>query len=97
VFLEGISPQERPPFDKEGRMMMRLIGTVMGLALALAPTLAHAEGAGGSYRGIAQIYFTFITAVLIYGVHDTFHNRKITLVGAVVIIGVMFGVLLPKG
>ncbi len=77
--------------------MMRLVGTVTGLALAFAPALAWAEGAGGSYRGIAEIYFTFITAVLIYGVHDIFHNRNITIVGAVVIIGVMFGVLLPKG
>ncbi len=77
--------------------MMRFVGTVTGLALAFAPALAWAEGAGGSYKGIAQIYFTFITAVLIYGVHDTFHNRKITIVGSIVIIGLMFGVLLPKG
>lgn len=77
--------------------MRRLLGTMTGLTLALAPAIAWAEGAGGGYRGIAQIYFTFITAVLIYGVHDTFHNRNITLAGAVVIIIVMFGVLLPKG
>jgi hypothetical protein len=68
-----------------------------GLLITLAPAFAWAEGAGGSYRGIAQIYYTFITAVLIYGVHDTFRNRNVTIVGAVVIIGVMFGVLLPKG
>jgi hypothetical protein len=67
------------------------------LAVALAPAVAFAEGAGGSYKGIAQIYFTFITAVLIYGVHDVFHNRNVTIAGAVIIIFVMFGVLLPKG
>ena len=77
--------------------MRRFVGTVMGLMIACAPAMAWAEGAGGGYRGIAQIYYTFITAVLIYGVHDTFHNRNITIAGAVVIIGVMFGVLLPKG
>ena len=77
--------------------MRRFIGTVMGLMVSCAPAMAWAEGAGGGYRGIAQIYYTFITAVLIYGVHDTFHNRNITIAGAVVIIGVMFGVLLPKG
>ena len=77
--------------------MRRLLGTMTGLTLAFAPAIAWAEGAGGGYKGIAQIYFTFITAVLIYGVHDTFHNRNITLAGAVVIIIVMFGVLLPKG
>ena len=77
--------------------MRRLLGILTGLAVALAPAVAFAEGAGGSYKGIAQIYFTFITAVLIYGVHDVFHNRNITIAGAVIIIIVMFGVLLPKG
>jgi hypothetical protein len=77
--------------------MRRYIGALAGLAWGLAPALAWAEGAGGGYRGIAQIYYTFITAVLIYGVHDTFHNKNVTLAGAVVIIGVMFGLLLPKG
>ena len=77
--------------------MRRLLGTLTGLAVALAPAVALAEGAGGGYKGIAQIYFTFISAVLIYGVHDTFHNRNVTIAGAVVIIIVMFGVLLPKG
>lgn len=77
--------------------MRRFLGTMTGLTLALVPAIAWAEGAGGGYKGIAQIYFTFITAVLIYGVHDTFHNRNITIAGAVVIIIVMFGVLLPSG
>jgi len=77
--------------------MRRFVGTMMGLALALTPALAWAEGAGGGYKGIAQIYFSFISAILIYGVHDTFQNKNVTIAGAVVIIGVMFGVLLPKG
>ncbi len=77
--------------------MRRLLGTLTGLAVALAPAVAFAEGAGGGYKGIAQIYFTFISAVLIYGVHDTFHNKNITMAGAVVILILMFGVLLPKG
>lgn len=77
--------------------MRRFMGSITGLALAFGPAIAWAEGAGGGYRGIAQIYYTFITAVLIYGVHDTFHNKNVTLAGAVVIIVVMFGFLLPKG
>lgn len=77
--------------------MRRFVGIMLGLALALTPALAWAEGAGGGYKGIAQIYFSFISAILIYGVHDTFHSRNVTIAGAVVIIGVMFGVLLPKG
>jgi hypothetical protein len=77
--------------------MTKLVGTVMGLALALAPALAWAEGAGGSYRGIAQIYYTFISVVLIYGVHDVFHNKKLTIAAVIIVPLVMFGVLLPKG
>ncbi|OGW67862.1 MAG: hypothetical protein A3H49_03925 [Nitrospirae bacterium RIFCSPLOWO2_02_FULL_62_14] len=77
--------------------MRRYVGVLAGLAWVLAPALAWAEGAGGGYRGIAQIYYTFITAVLIYGVHDTFHSKNVTIAGAVVIIVVMFGFLLPKG
>lgn len=77
--------------------MRRLFGWLSGLALAAMPALALAEGAGGSYRGIASIYFTFITVVLIYGVHDVFKNKKVTLAAAIVIPIVMFGILLPKG
>jgi hypothetical protein len=77
--------------------MRAAIVSLAGLFFVLAPAAAWAEGAGGGYRGIAQIYYTFITAVLIYGVHDTFHNRNITIAGAVVIVVVMFGFLLPKG
>lgn len=77
--------------------MRRFVGTMIGLALALTPALAWAEEAGGGYKGIAQIYYSFISAILIYGVHDTFHSKNVTIAGAVVIIGVMFGFLLPKG
>ena len=77
--------------------MRRFVGTMMGLALALTPALAWAEGARGGYKETAQIYFSFISAILIYGVHDTFHSKNVTIAGAVVILGVMFGVLLPKG
>jgi len=34
--------------------------------------------------------------VLIYGVHDTFHNRNITIAGAVMVVVALFGFLLPK-
>jgi hypothetical protein len=76
--------------------MSRLFGWLSGLAVAVTPALAWAEGAGGGYRGIASIYYTFITVVLIYGVHDVFRNKKVTIAAGIAIAVVMFGVLLPK-
>jgi hypothetical protein len=78
------------------QLWSRIFGWFSGSAIALAPALALAEGAGGGYKGIAQIYYTFITVVLIYGVHDVFHNKKVTIAAAVAIPIVMFGFLLPK-
>jgi hypothetical protein len=42
------------------------------------PTLALAEGAVGTYRGIGSIYYTIICAILIYGVYDTFGKKVCT-------------------
>lgn len=74
-----------------------VLGWVVGIASVLGPTAALAEGAGGGYKGIAQIYFTFIGVILIYGVHDVFHNKKLTIAAAIVIPVLLYGVLLPKG
>ena len=76
--------------------MGRLFGWLSGLALTIAPSLAWANEPSAGYKGIASIYFTFITAIRIYGVHDTFKNRKITIGAAIAISVLMFGVLLPK-
>ena len=60
---------------------MRL-GLTLWLALcAWWPTLALAEGAGAGYRGIGSIYYTFIWAVLCYGLYDTF-GKTVTCIGA---------------
>ena len=69
--------------------MKKIVGVLAGLMLWLAPSLALAEAAGGGYRGIAQIYYTFIAAVLIYGVYDTFGKKVMYVVGPI-IVGVMY-------
>ncbi|MDE3018706.1 MAG: hypothetical protein KGO52_03360 [Nitrospirota bacterium] len=74
--------------------MRRLLGWLTGMALAGAPTLALAEGAGGSYKGIAQIYFTFITVVLMYGVYDVFGKKAMYVATPIIIFGMYM--LLPK-
>lgn len=55
---------------------MRLLQTfILGLVTSW-PALAIAEEAvSGSYRGIGSIYYTFIWAVLCYGLYDTFGKR----------------------
>ncbi len=75
--------------------MRRLLGWVTGMALAGMPTLALAEGAGGSYKGIAQIYFTFITVILMYGVYDVFGKKAMYVAAPLIVVGMYM--LLPKG
>lgn len=78
------------------KVWTRMYGWMAGSILGLMPAFALAEGAGGGYRGIAQIYFTFILAILIYGIHDAFHSRKVTIASAVVLIAIVFVFILPK-
>jgi hypothetical protein len=75
--------------------MKRLLGALSGLALTVTPTVALAEGTGGTYRGIASIYFTFITVVLIFGVYDVFGKKAMYVAAPVIMIGMYL--LLPKG
>ncbi len=74
--------------------MRRAIGVLAGLSAGMGPAVALAEGAGGSYRGIASIYYTFITVVLIYGVYDIFGKKAMYIAAPVIAIGMY--VLLPK-
>lgn len=75
--------------------MRRVAGILAGTSLALGPSLALAEGAGGSYRGIGQIYYTFIAAVLIYGVYDTFGKKATYVAGPIIVVGLYL--MLPSG
>lgn len=60
---------------------MRLVLTLLVSLAIWCPTFAFAEGAGGSYRGIAQMYYTLMWLILCYGVYDTF-GKKALYVGA---------------
>jgi hypothetical protein len=88
------------PAEKELPLIQRrsVMKLVLSLLIAFAvwfPTFAFAEGAGGTYRGIAQIYYTVIWVVLCYGLNDTF-GRKAFYVGAPILaIGIYL--LLPPG
>ena len=56
--------------------MRPVLSLLTGLAV-WTPTLAFAEGAGGGYRGIGMMYYTFMWVVLSYGLYDTFGKRAL--------------------
>ena len=74
--------------------MNRVLSFLIGL-MTFWPTLALAEGAGGTYRGIGSIYFTIIGAILMYGVYDAFGKKAMYIAGPLIVIGLYL--LLPAG
>ncbi|MGQ0812205.1 MAG: hypothetical protein ACT4OO_13420 [Nitrospiraceae bacterium] len=48
-----------------------VIGTNVALVLANEP-----KGGAPDYSGISSIYYTFIFAILAYGVYDTFFKKS---------------------
>ena len=74
--------------------MRHLLGCVIGLT-AWWPTVALAEGAGGSYRGIASLYYTLMWGILCYGLYDTFGKRALYVGGP--ILAVVTYMMLPPG
>lgn len=74
--------------------MRAVFGALLGLAIWW-PTLALAEGAGGSYRGIASMYYTLIWVVLCYGLYDTFGKKAMYVGGPILAVATYF--MLPAG
>jgi len=74
--------------------MKYLHASLLGLA-TWWPMFAYAEGAGGSYRGIASLYYTLMWGILCYGLYDTF-GKTAFYVGAP-ILAVITYLMLPPG
>jgi len=64
------------------RFLMFLIMGLLG-----SPTLALAVEHNAGYRGIGYIYFSFIAAVLIYGVYDAFGKTSMYVMAPIILIG----------
>jgi hypothetical protein len=79
---------------KEVRMMNRFCSVLIGL-MTFWPTLAMAEEAGGTYRGIGSIYYTIIGVILIYGVYDSFGKKAMYIAGPIIAVGLYL--MLPPG
>ena len=67
-------------------VMKRLAALSAGLILG-SPTLALAAEHSAGYRGIGQLYFTFMGAILIYGVYDSFGKKAMYVMAPIIIIG----------
>jgi len=74
---------------------MKLVFSLLVALTVWFPTFALAEGAGGTYRGIAQIYYTLIWVILCYGLYDVFGKKAMYVGGPILAIGIYL--LLPPG
>jgi hypothetical protein len=70
------------------------LGLLIGLVV-WSPAVAFAEGAGGTYRGIATMYYTLMWGVLCYGLYDTFGKTALYIGAPLLAIGTYF--MLPPG
>lgn len=71
-------------------MLNRMYLFLVSVIFWAVPQLAWAEGAGGSYKGIASIYYSIIAAILIYGVYDVFGTKVVRFVGPIIAIAMYF-------
>ena len=74
---------------------MKLLLSLLITLAVWVPTFAFAEEAGGGYRGIAQIYYTFIWAILTYGLYDVFGKKAMYVGSPILAIGIYFLLLPP--
>jgi hypothetical protein len=61
--------------------------TLLATGILASPTLALAVEHNAGYRGIGYIYFSFIAAVLIYGVYDAFGKTAMYVMTPVILVG----------
>jgi hypothetical protein len=66
--------------------MKRLAAFLTILTLG-SPTLALAAEHSAGYRGIGQLYFTFMAAILIYGVYDSFGKKAMYVMAPIIVVG----------
>ena len=66
--------------------MNRLI-TFLAVLILGSPTLALAVEHNAGYRGIGQLYFTFMAAILIYGVYDSFGKKAMYVAAPFIMVG----------
>jgi hypothetical protein len=74
--------------------VMKRLATLSAAVILASPTLALAAEHSAGYRGIGQLYFSLMAAILIYGVYDTY-GKMAMYITAPIIIGVLYMMLPP--
>ncbi len=72
---------------------MKRLAAFSTILILGSPALALAEEHGG-YRGIGTLYFTFMGAILIYGVYDSFGKKAMYVMAPIIVIGLYL--MLPE-
>jgi len=73
--------------------MKRLAAFSAILMLGFPAFVLAAEESGG-YRGIGTLYYTFMAAILIYGVYDAFGKKAMYVMAPIIVIGLYL--MLPE-
>jgi hypothetical protein len=76
-----------PPLTLTKESPMTRFLTLLTMGLLASPTLALAVEHNAGYRGIGYIYFSFIAAVLIYGVYDAFGKTTMYVMAPIILVG----------
>jgi hypothetical protein len=66
---------------------MKRLAALSAILVLGSPTLALAVEHSAGYRGIGQLYFTFMAAILIYGVYDSFGKKAMYVAAPIIVIG----------
>jgi hypothetical protein len=66
---------------------MKRLAAFSAILILGSPALALAEEHSGGYRGIGTLYFTFMGAILIYGVYDSFGKKAMYVAAPFIVVG----------
>jgi len=79
----------------EKEFEMKRLAALSAMLTMGSPTFAlAAEEHSAGYRGIGQLYFTIMAAILIYGVYDSFGKKAMYVAAPIIVVGLYL--LLPE-
>ena len=73
---------------------MKRLAALSAILVLGSPTLALAVEHSAGYRGIGELSFTLMAAILIYGVYDSFGKKAMYVAAPIIVIGLYM--MLPE-